>query len=114
MNIDKLADAIRHVSKEKIVQRLADLLMEWKHNQDTVEDLRTTVERYIGNSWVEQDEDHARIYRMWSSFRDKAIAGIAGMTMNERLYWFCLFDEFGDSPDEKAKLKIYRKLLASP
>ena len=51
---------------------------------------------------------------MWSSFRDQAIAGIAGMTMNERLYWFGLFDEFDACPDQEAKLKIYKKLMASP
>lgn len=114
MDIDGLAKAIRAVSNEKIVQRLADLFMEWKQNQDTAEDLKNTIERYIGNSWIEKDEDHLKIYQMWSSFRDEAILGIGGMTMNERLYWFCLFDEFDACPHEKSKLKIYKKLMANP
>jgi len=42
----------------KDVQRLADLLMEWKKNHDTAENLRATIERYIGNSWIEKDKDH--------------------------------------------------------
>ena len=114
MNIDELAHAIRAVSNEKVVQLLADLLIEWKQNQDTAEDLRNTIERYIGNSWIEKHEDHSKIYQMWTFFRDEAILGIGGMAMNERLYWFSLIDEFDACPYQEAKLKIYKKLMASP
>lgn len=114
MNIDNLAKEVRSVLSEKVVQRFVDLLMEWKQNHETVEDLQIKIERYFGNSWIKKDEDYNRIYHVWSSFRDQAIAGIAGMTMNERLYWFGLFDEFDACPDQEAKLKIYKKLMASP
>ena len=114
MNIDELAKKIRSVSGEKGVQRLADILIEWKSDNQTTEDLNDTIERYIGNSWFEKDEDHSKIYKMWSLFRDKAILGIGGMTMNERLYWFGLFDEFDACQNQESKLRIYNKLMASP
>ena len=114
MNIDDLVKEIRSVSSEKVVQGLVDLLRKWKKSDETVEDLNITIERYLGNSWIKKGEDHNRIYCLWSSFRDQAIAGIAGMTMNERLYWFGLFGEFDSCPDQEAKLKIYKKLMASP
>ena len=114
MNIDELAKKIRSVSDEKQVQKLADLLVEWKGNHQTVEDLNVIIERYIANSWFEKNENHSDIYRMWSSFRDEAILGIGGMTMNERLYWFGLFDDFDACGDEQSRLGIYKKLMASP
>jgi len=114
MNLDELANTIRSVSEEKDVQKLADHLMEWKQNEETAEDLNHSIERYIGHIWINKDEDHNKIYTMWSSFRDEAIIGIGGMTMNERLYWFCLFDEFDSCHNEQARLKIYHKLMANP
>ena len=114
MNLDELVQRIREVSDEKVVQGLADLLVSWKHDQCTAEELRQNVERYIGNSWIEKDADHTKIYRMWSSFRDQAISGIGGMTMNERLYLFGLSGRYDACKDQEAKLGIYRKLHANP
>lgn len=110
MNLDELTHAIRAVSPDLVVQKLAYLLLDWKTETSTAEDLRDRVERYLGNSWVGVDEDYNKIYRLWSAFRDEAIAGIGGMTMNERLYWFSLFERFDASHDEEERLIIYRKL----
>lgn len=112
MTIDELAQNIRSVSKEYQVQRLADLLYEWKINDQTVEELSGTIERYVGHSWFADKDDHNRIYELWSTFRDNAISGIGGMTMNERLYWFGLIDDFDACQNEKSKLRIYKKLMA--
>ncbi len=49
---------------------------------------------------------------MWSDFRDSAINGIGGMTINERLYWFGLFDQFDKSVTQSEKENIYSKLMA--
>lgn len=114
MNLDELAREIRSVSDEKVVQDLVDLLVSWKQDQSTAEELQDRVERYIGNSWIAKNEDHAEIYRMWSSFRDEAISAIGGMTMNERLECFGLFERFDACQSKDAKLSIYRKLHASP
>lgn len=56
---------------------------------------------------------HSEIYKLWLSFRDEAIFGIGGMTMNERLYWCGLFDEFDTCKDELSKLRLYNKLMTS-
>ncbi len=114
MNLDELSDEIGKVSSREEVQGLASLLAAWKGGQDTAEGLRDTVERYLGNTWIEQDEDHEKVYQLWSSFRDQAISGIAGMTMNERLYWFGLFARFEAAENDEEKLRIYKKLHAKP
>ncbi len=49
---------------------------------------------------------------MWTEFRNSAIDGIGGMTMNERLYWFGLFDLFENAKDNVEQDKYYQKLMA--
>lgn len=114
MNLDELSDEISKVSSENVVQDLSRLLVEWKDNNETARQLKEGIERYLGNTWIKKNEDHSKIYRLWSSFRDEAISGIDGMTMNERLYWFGLFDRFDASRSEEEKLLLYRKLHAKP
>ena len=114
MNLDELARQIGEVSPEPVVQQLVALLLAWKSDRRTAEELRDMVERYIGNSWIQRDEDHARVFALWSAFRDGAISGIQGMTMNERLYYFSLFERFDASQNEEEKLAIYAKLHAQP
>lgn len=113
MNLDELAQNIRAISSECVVQKLADILIEWKSNPETAEELRSKIERYIGNIWVKKDEDHSKIYKLWENFRNEAIGGIGGMTMNERLYWFGLFERFDAAQNKAQKEVIYRKLHAT-
>ncbi len=114
INIDELSKEIRLTSNEKVVNELADLLISWKDNQETAEELKEIVEKYLGNIWLKNEEDHTKIYQLWASFRKNVIESINGMTMNERLYWFGLFKHFDTCPDESSKLNIYRKLHAAP
>jgi hypothetical protein len=114
MNLDDLLEDIAKVSSEKVVQDLSRFLVAWKESEETAEQLRQRVERYFGNTWVEKDEDRSKIYRLWASFRDEAIAGIGGMTMNERLYWSGLINRYDASRNESDKLLVYRKLHANP
>lgn len=114
MNIDELADEISKVSSEKIIQDLARLLIEWKSNKETAEELKDSIERYISNTWIEKDEDHSKVYKLWSAFKNDAIVGIGGMTMNERLYLFGLMSRFDTSKNQEERLIIYGKLHASP
>ena len=114
MNLDELAEAIRNVSSERVVQELATLLIEWKSNDKTAEELGNTIERYFGHAWIERNEDHKNLYNMWSAFKNEVISGIEGMTMNERLYWFGLFQRFDACLNQEGKLVIYRKLHANP
>lgn len=114
MNIDELAAAIRSVSPEEPAQRLADLLLAWKRDETTADELKSRIERAIGYIWLSTDAVHREVYRLWSEFRTNAIDGIGGMTMIERLYWFGLFDRYDEAKTEEARLSIYAKLLAHP
>ena len=114
MNLDELSQEISKVSSEKVVQDLSRFLVEWKDSKETAEELKEGIERYIGNTWIEKNEDHLKIYRLWSEFREAAISGIGGMTMNERLYWFGLFNRYDACKNEEEKLLVYRKLHAKP
>jgi hypothetical protein len=114
MNLDELARRIRAISAEPVVEGLADLLLHWKTDDSTAVELRDNVERYLGNSWVENDEDYRKLYRLWSLFREQVIARIGGITMNERLYWFGLLERFDASLSDEERRAIYRKLHGSP
>jgi hypothetical protein len=114
VNIDELAAAIRSVSPEEPAQRLGNLLLEWKRDDSTAEDLRSHIERAIGHIWFSTDAVHGEVYRLWSEFRSRAIDGIGGMTMNERLYWFGLLERFDKAKTDEARKRVYAKLHARP
>jgi hypothetical protein len=113
MNLDELAAYFCGSFTDPVIHRLAAVLRAWKTDTSTAQDLRETVERYVGNAWIARDDEHKKVYDAWSSFRDSAIGCIRGMTMNERLYSFGLFDRFDASAGQE-KLIIYRKLHAEP
>ncbi|MEC3908897.1 hypothetical protein VOI54_17880 [Tamlana sp. 2201CG12-4] len=112
MNLDELTKNIRKVSKEETVQKLADNIQEWKTDERNAAELRDTVERFLGNSWIDKPTDFDKVYAMWTEFRKSAIDGIGGMTMNERLYWFGLFGLFDNAKNDAEQEKYYEKLMA--
>lgn len=114
MDLDALANAIRQTSSDLVALKLSELLVNWKHDKSTATELERDVERYIGNTWIANTAEHERIYSLWSQFRDDAIHGIGGMTMNERLYCFNLFSSWENAHTEEERKAIYTKLLANP
>jgi len=56
------------------------------------------------------------MYLVWVAgvWNLQGIDGIGGMTMNERLWSFGLFDRFDLSQENKEKRIIYQKLHAKP
>jgi len=114
MNLDELAQAIRSVSNEKLLTDLAQYIEAWKADDRDVNELETMVERLFGNTWLPSEEEHSKAYYLWNAFREDAIRGIGGMTMNERLYLFGLFKRFDASSSEEEKQVVYSKLLAKP
>lgn len=114
MDLDELAAAITQASGDPAVTRLSGLLIAWKNDAANVKELVNTVERFIGNTWIASATEHAKVYGLWSEFRDDAIHGIGGMTMNERLYFFSLFARWDGAKDDLEREAIYAKLLATP
>ena len=112
MNLDELVREIRAVSTDLAVQGVADQLAAWKDSPATADDLAATLERYIGNVWIGSKQDHDQVYALWSAFRQDAISAIGGMTMNERLYWFGLFEQFDSLQSDADRQGLYRKLHA--
>ncbi|WP_417442057.1 hypothetical protein [Idiomarina sp.] len=117
MNYDEYIKEIEKFSEDDVVSRLIKHLVSWKDDDTNVLELADTIERFFGNSWIENKETHSHLYRMWSAFKKEAIEGIAGMTMNERLYWFGLFERFEkveSEPESEQKQKvIYAKVCAN-
>jgi hypothetical protein len=114
LNIDEVAAAIRSVSPEEPAQHLGELFIEWKHTDTTAEGLKSRIERAIGYIWFSTDAVPSEVYRLWSEFRSGAIDGIGGMTMNERLYWFGVFERYDEAKTEEARKKIYAKPACTP
>lgn len=114
MNLDELVSAIKQTSSDSVALRVATLLSSWKDDERDANELETTIEHFIGNTWIDSKTEHEKIYSLWSQFRDEAMHGIGGMTMNERLYRFSLFPRWGSAHTEGERKAIYAKLLANP
>jgi hypothetical protein len=114
MNLDELAQELRNISNENLLGDLAKYIEAWKLDDRNAKELETMVERFFGNTWLPNEEDHSKAYNLWQAFRDDAIRGIGGMTMNERLYIFGLFVRFDAISSEEEKNVIYSKLHAKP
>jgi hypothetical protein len=112
--IDALIAGIRNVSNDPVAVNLVKLLEEWKSDNFTVTELERSIEKYIGNTWLASEQEHKDIYLLWSKFKVKEISDIKGMTMNERLFTFGLFERFEKISSETGKHDIYKKLHAKP
>ena len=116
MTLCELIPALRKASSDQVVAQLAQLIEDWRLDTGTTEDLRQSVERFIGNTWIASTQEHEAVYALWSAFRDECILGRGGMTINERLYAFDLLEAWDSAPDEESRTAIRRKVdfAASP
>ena len=93
---------------------LVDLFLKrfdrWQEDESTVEELVSELDRTLGHIWFSSNEAHATVALIIARLRD-TVAAIGGMTMNERLYAFDLFDRWDRSSDAERDV-LYRKLLA--
>jgi len=113
MNYDEFVNEVQKYDSDSDVAKLLGVLKGWKLNDENVLKLQSTIERFFGHSWIESEETHDHLYKLWSSFNKSAIGNIGGMTMNERLFWFDLFERFDDCKSEAKKQLIYSKLSAN-
>lgn len=106
MNFDEL---ILYYDKKRDSKKIAEILQNWKTNNETVSELLKTIDKLLGNVWFDDKYRFNEIFKIWNEFKTDAINNVNSMTMNERLYWFCLFERF---ESESNKQLIYRKLEA--
>lgn len=111
--LEQFADQIETISPDPLLSRLADHIRDWRQDATTVEDLRILINRYIGNIWLQNQEDHDKLWSLWQAFEPE-INGIQAMTMNERLGVFGLFSRWEAMSDDAEKQLIYGKVLAKP
>jgi hypothetical protein len=110
MTLGELIPALHKASSDRVVRGLIELLEQWRTSANTADELYQSVERYIGNSWIASDEEHKTVYSLWSAFRDECIAGRRGMTINERLYCFDLFDAWDSAKTEEGRAVVRHKI----
>ena len=82
----------------------------WREDDSTVEDVLADLDRTLGQVWFSSHEAHATVALIVARLRD-TVAAIGGMTMNERLDAFDLFDRWDRSSDAERDV-LYKKLLA--
>lgn len=114
MNLDELARALRRVSSEKLLAELSQHIEAWKADDRDFTDLEATVERFFGNTWLSSAEDHAKAYALWESFRNGAIRGLPGMTVDQRLTAFSLNDRLDACSNDEQKRVVCSKVHARP
>jgi hypothetical protein len=110
MIFNELIENIQKISNEKTVKDIVDFLNNWKKDNRNVDRLDYDFEKYLGNIWIENSNEFNKIYEMWKEFKNCAILNLAGMTMNERLYVFGLFEKFDSCKNTEEKNYIYEKL----
>lgn len=109
MNYDEYILEAKKFSGDASVTRLISHLVDWKTDDNDLLHLFDSVESFFGNSWISSEQAHSHLYRLWSEFKIEVISSIGGMTMNEKLYVFGLFDCF-DNASEKEQKNICEKL----
>ena len=110
--LDSLIQKIRSVSKDLVIQKLAEQLSNWKLDSNDVRQLEELIEKFIGTTWIESESEHSEVYQLWTNFKKENIHVIQGMTMNERLVSFGLIKRYDNSRTREKKDVIYSKLLA--
>jgi hypothetical protein len=111
MNLDELVNSIPNNEPEhkKSLRKWVD---DWKKNDKNVNDLKMLIGKWHGNVWFKDESFSNEFHKNFLDFTEKAIIGIGGMTMSERLYWFGLIDIWDSSNSETQSL-IRKKLEAN-
>ena len=112
MNLDDYIQEVEKISDDAVVSRLSRHLASWKNDDTNVVALDNSIESFFGKSWIKDYDTHSHLYKLWSGFKSEAILGIAGLTMNERLYLFGLFERVDSAESESGQKTVYAKLSA--
>ena len=112
MNIDELIAKIEPLAKDNNAEDILFILKDFKSNEKTVSELEHTIENFIDLNWP-KESNGIEIFKYLNEFKNTSIKNIGGMTMNERLFLFSLFDRFDSCKSDKNREIIYKKLLAN-
>jgi len=109
MNID---DFIKIIPDDEydLLKSWGGMIDNWKVCDDDVDRLGYLIVKWHGTVWFKREYESNKFNKMIERFNAECIDGIGGMTMNERLYSFGLFEIF-DTRNDKAM--IYKKLKAA-
>ena len=95
----------------KLLDLLVGRLEAWAADSATAETLLADLNRILGNVWFSTTEIHTAVFDALEAFA-KQVHGIEGMTVNERLFTFGLFDAW-DSGTESTRQGLRFKLGAA-
>ena len=112
MNIDELIVKIEPLVKDNYAGDILFILKDFKNNGKTVLELENTIEKFIDSYWP-KESNGIEIFKFLNEFKNTSIKNIGGMTMNERLFSFSLFNRFDSCKSDKKREIIYKKLLAN-
>ena len=111
MTIDDLPSLIP-TGRPDLQTDLAHWIAEWKRSANNIEQLRSLVDKWLGNVWINDAISFNALMQAWQSFKVEALDGIHAKTMNERLYAFGLFDSW-DAENAEGRQRIMAKVLAN-
>lgn len=111
MNLDELVNSIPE-SEAELKVALKQWVEAWKQDDKSIDELGFLIGKWHSNVWFKDTNISNKFYSDFTKFKEQAIEGIGGMTMNERLYFFSLFEKW-DKSNENVKAVIYRKLKAN-
>jgi len=111
MNLDDLVQSIPN-SENALRDGFARLIDVWKRSAESLERLDYLVTKWHGNVSFHKTKDSDIFLQNWRNFKTETIDGINAMTVNERLYFFGLF-ELWDESDEEFRAVLRRKLEAN-
>jgi hypothetical protein len=109
MNLDELVNSVPEV---KLREQISHGVNEWKKDDSAIEKLVYLIEKWHGNVWFEDTDASNEFYARFQEFKRTAIERVGGLTLNERLYWFGLFEQW-DNANEMKKAQIRTKLHAN-
>jgi len=106
MNLDELVNSI---SEQEHREDLTHWVSKWKKDETNIHALYQLIAKWHGNVWFQNQNSQNAFYNNLQKFKHEAIDGLKGMTVNERLFWFGLFEEWdlaNNSEQERIRNKI--------
>ena len=110
MLFTELISQLKAPDQGQEAKQLLRILEQWKKNDQPISTLQTSVNKFLAlNENVSET-----IQSTWKRFESESILFVDGMTMNERLFVFNLFNRWDRCKTMDHKLKLYAKVHAHP